>query len=543
MLQPGLMMDQPLLISGILQHAVAQFGETAIVSRETHGPVFRYDYAACGRRASKLAHALAQLGLKPGNAVGSLAWNNHRHLEAYYAVSGSGMVIHTINPRLHPEQLIYIINHAEDRALLFDATFAPLIKGIAAQCPRVEAWICLSEAAHMPDGDGIPHLKCYEELIAASSEHFAWPEFDERTAAALCYTSGTTGNPKGALYSHRSIVLNAITICSPGLLSVCAAETILPIVPMFHINGWCVPYAALVGGARLVLPGPRLDGAGLYEMMEAEGVTVSAGVPTVWLGLAQHLEMHDLRLSTLRRVISGGSALPRPLIATLCERHGLDVRHGWGMTETTAVATISALDCAQMKWAPDDQHSIIAKQGKSVFGVELKVVDEIGRTLPRDGHSQGELMVRGQWIINGYYKAESSPLVDGWFPTGDIATIDAHGVMQIRDRVKDLIKTGGEWISSIDLENVAIGHPAVAAAAVIGVLHPKWQERPLLFVVRKSGRTLERDEMLEFLSRQVARLCVPDDVVFLDSLPVGGTGKVQKALLREKFGGVFSQRE
>ncbi|HEY1313075.1 MAG TPA: long-chain-fatty-acid--CoA ligase [Steroidobacteraceae bacterium] len=543
MLQPGLMMDQPLLISGILQHAVAQFGQTPIVSRETHGPVFRYDYATLGRRVSKLAHALAHLGVKPGNAVGSLAWNNHRHLEAYYAVSGSGMVIHTINPRLHPEQLIYIINHAEDRALLFDATFAPLIKGIAAECPRVETWICLSEAAQLPDGDGIPHLRCYEELIDASSEHFAWPEFDERTAAALCYTSGTTGNPKGALYSHRSIVLNALTICCPGLLSVCSAETILPIVPMFHINGWCIPYAALIGGAKLVLPGPRLDGAGLYELMEREGVTVSAGVPTVWLGLTQHLEMHDLRLSTLRRIISGGSALPRPLIATLCERHGLDVRHGWGMTETTAVATISALDCEQMTWAPAYRHSIIAKQGKSVFGVELKVVDEQGRSLPRDGHSQGELMVRGQWIINGYYKAQSSPLVDGWFPTGDIATIDAHGVMQIRDRVKDLIKTGGEWISSIDLENVAIGHPAVAAAAVIGVLHPKWQERPLLFVVRKPGRTLERDEILEFLSRQVARLCVPDEVVFLDSLPVGGTGKVQKALLRENYGGVFTQRE
>lgn len=540
MQQPGLMMDRPLLISSILTHAVAQFGQTVIASRETHGPIFRYDFADCGRRACQLANALMHLGCGPGTAIGSLAWNNHRHLEAYYAVSGSGMVIHTINPRLHPEQLIYVINHAEDRVLLFDTTFAPLIRGIAAHCPTVETWICLSDAAHMPAAEGIPNLRCYEELIADSSGQFEWPEFDERSAAALCYTSGTTGKPKGAMYSHRAMVLNAITICMPGVMSICSAETILPIVPMFHINGWCIPYAALVGGAKLVLPGPRLDGAGLCELMQAERVTVSAGVPTVWLGLMQHLETHDLRLPTLRRVMSGGTALPQPLIAIMQQRHGLDVRHGWGMTETTAVATISALDGAQTELPPEEQHSIIAKQGKSVFGVDIKVVDDAGRTLPRDGISQGELMVRGHWIVSGYFKADSSPLADGWFPSGDIATIDAHGVMQIRDRVKDLIKTGGEWISSVDLENVAIGHPAVALAAVIGVLHPKWQERPLLFVVRKPGRTLERDEILDYLSQQVARICVPDDVVFLDSLPVGGTGKVQKAVLREKYGGVFN---
>jgi fatty-acyl-CoA synthase len=539
MLQPGLMMERPLLISGIIEHAAAQFGSTQIVSRETHGPVFRYTFAESAARARRLAHALRHLGLAAGSAVGSIAWNNHRHLEAYYAVSGSGMVMHTCNPRLHPEQLIYIINHAEDRVMLFDATFASLVEGIAPRCPQVEVWVCLSNAANMPAAEGIPNLRCYEELIAAHSEQFDWPEFDERAGAVLCYTSGTTGNPKGALFSHRSMVLNAVTICMPGVLGLSPRDAVLPIVPMFHVNAWCIPYAALIGGTKLVLPGPRLDGAGLYGLMEAEGVTISAGVPTVWLGLVQYLEQNDLRFSTLQRVISGGSALPRPLIASLRDRYGIDVRQGWGMTETVAVATLCGLDCEQQQLPPAEGHAIVAKQGKSVFGVEIKVVDECGATLPRDGKSQGELMVRGQWIVSRYYKCDSSPLAAGWFPTGDIATIDAQGVMQIRDRVKDLIKTGGEWISSIDLENAAITHPAVAAAAVIGVKHPKWQERPLLFVVRKQGRTLEREEILAFLAKQMSRLCIPDEVIFLESLPVGGTGKVQKAVLREKYGDVF----
>jgi acyl-CoA synthetase (AMP-forming)/AMP-acid ligase II len=330
MLQPGLMMDRPLMISGIIEHAAAQFGETQIVSRETHGPVFRYTYAECAARVRRLARALRRLGLDAGTAVGSLAWNNHRHLEAYYAISGSGLVIHTCNPRLHPDQLIYIINHAEDRAMLFDANFAPLIREIAPHCPNVAHWVALSDAASMPDTDGIPNLGCYEELIASHPAQFEWPEFDENAAAALCYTSGTTGNPKGAMFSHRSMVLNAMMICAPGLLSVSSRDVILPIVPMFHVNAWCIPYAALIGGAKLVLPGQRLDGAALHELMEAEGVTVSAGVPTIWLGLVQHLERHELRFSTLQRVITGGSAMPRALIATLADRYGIDVRQGWG---------------------------------------------------------------------------------------------------------------------------------------------------------------------------------------------------------------------
>jgi acyl-CoA synthetase (AMP-forming)/AMP-acid ligase II len=539
MLQPGLMMDRPLLISAIIEHAAAQFGDTQIASRETHGVIFRYTYAECAARARQLANALRGFGLDAGSAVGSIAWNNHRHLEAYYAVSGSGLVMHTCNPRLHPEQLIYIINHAADRLMLFDATFAPLVKAIAPHCPQVEAWVCLSDAANLPKDTGISNLVCYEEFIASHGTEFEWPEFDERSAAALCYTSGTTGNPKGAMYSHRSMVLNAMMICAPGLLSVGPRETILPIVPMFHINAWCIPYAALVGGAKLVLPGPRLDCVGLYEMLEGERVTVSAGVPTVWVGLLQHLEQHGLRFSTLRRMVSGGSAMPLSLIAVLQDKYGLDVRHGWGMTETVAVATLNSLDAEQMQLPSSEQHAIIARQGKTVFGVDIKVVDACGVTLPRDGKSQGELMVRGQWIVSAYYKSDSSALVDGWFPTGDIATIDARGVMQIRDRVKDLIKTGGEWVSSIDLENAASGHPAVASAAVIGVKHPKWQERPLLFVVRKPGRSLEREEILAYLSTQVARLCMPDEVIFLEALPLGGTGKVQKAALREKYGNVF----
>ncbi len=539
MLQPGLMMDRPLLISSILEHSAAQFGGVEIVSRETHGPLFRYTYADCAVRARQLANTLAAAGLKQGSAVGSIAWNNHRHLEAYYAVSGSGMVMHTCNPRLHPQQLIYIINHAEDEVMLFDSTFAPLVKGIAAHCPKVKLWVCLSDAANMPAIEGISAV-AYEDWIAPHASDFVWPEFDERSGAALCYTSGTTGNPKGALYSHRAIVLDAITGCLPGVLNISPKQTVLPVVPMFHINAWCIPYAAPIGGAKLVLPGPRLDGASLYDLIEAEQVTLSAGVPTIWQALIGHVEQNNLRFSSMRCTAVGGSAMPAALIAKFADVYGVEVRHGWGMTETTAVATMTSMTPTEMALPAAEQHTLVAKQGKSVFGIQIKVVDDHGRTLPRDGTSQGELMVRGQWIIQSYFKGEKSPLVDGWFPTGDIATIDAQGLMQIRDRTKDVIKTGGEWISSIDLENAAVGHPAVAMAAVIGVKHPKWDERPLLFIVRKPGQSVEKAEILAFLTERVAKWWVPDDVVFLESLPVGGTGKVQKNDLRKEYGGVFS---
>jgi 3-(methylthio)propionyl---CoA ligase len=539
MLQPGLMMDRPLLISSILEHAEAQHGEIEIVSRETHGPVFRYSYAKCAARVKKLANALAELGLASGTVAGSLAWNNHRHVEIYYAVSGSGLVVHTCNPRLHPEQLIFIINHAEDRVLFFDTTFAPIIEKIAKDCPNVIAWICMADADNMPSLEAVANVYCYETLIEAEAPQFEWPQFDERSAAAICYTSGTTGNPKGALYSHRGIVLDAMTICMPGMLGLSTRETMLPVVPMFHINAWCAPYGCLIAGAKLVLPGPRLDGCSLYEIFENEQVTVSAGVPTVWLALLHYAEQNNLKFSSLRRVLSGGSAVPLTMIAKFDENYGIELRQGWGMTETTAVATLSCLNKEQLNWEPARRHEAAANCGKSVFGIDIKVVAEDGATLPRDGKSQGELLVRGQWIVSGYYKSEASPLRDGWFPTGDIATIDPNGVLQIRDRVKDLIKTGGEWISSIDVENTAIAHPCVAAAAVIGVKHPKWQERPLLFIVCKPGTAVESADILNFLAERMAKWWVPDEVIFLESLPVGGTGKVQKAQLREKYGNVF----
>ena len=540
MLQPGLMMERPLLLSSIIEHACLQFSEAEIVSRETHGPLFRYTYGDCGRRSRQLANALKGLGLQAGQAVGTIAWNNHRHMETYYGVSGSGLVLHTCNPRLHPQQLIYIINHAEDQVVMFDATFAPLVKAIAAHCPQVRAWVCLSDAANTPAIEGVANVQAYEDLIANASDVFDWPEFDERSAAALCYTSGTTGNPKGVMYSHRAIVLNAISGCNPSVLCLSPSETILPVVPMFHVNAWCIPYAAPIAGARVVLPGPRLDGQSLYELMESERVTVSAGVPTIWQLLLSHVEQNQLKFSTMRRTLVGGSAMPQALIAKFMDTYQVEVRHGWGMTETTAAATMGGLMPQWQSWTPEQKYALLAKQGKSMFGIEIKVVDENGATLPRDGTSQGELMVRGHWVVLSYYKADQSALVDGWFPTGDIATINADGVMQIRDRTKDVIKTGGEWISSIDLESAAVSHPAVAMAAEIGVKHPKWDERPLLFIVPKPGQNVSKEDILNHLGERVAKWWVPDDVVFLEALPVGGTGKVQKNDLRKQYGGVFS---
>jgi acyl-CoA synthetase (AMP-forming)/AMP-acid ligase II len=539
MLQDGLMMDLPLLLSGVIEHAAQQFGDAQIVSRETHGPLIRTTYADCARRSRKLANALASLGLQPGDAVGTIAWNNHRHMEVYFGVSGSGLVLHTCNPRLHPQQLIYVINHAEDKVVMFDATFAPLIKAIAAHCPAVQHWVCLADSVNTPAVEGV-HVQAYESLIEPADAHFDWPTFDERTGAALCYTSGTTGHPKGVMYSHRAIVLNAMSGCNPGVLALAPSETILPVVPMFHVNAWCIPYAAAMAGAKLVLPGPGLDGKSLYELMESEQVTVSAGVPTIWQLLLAYTEQNELKFSTMRRTLVGGSAMPQSLIARFMDVYQVEVRHGWGMTETTAAATMGQLMPDMRDWTAQQKYALLAKQGKTAFGIEIKVVDELGATLPRDGSSQGELMVRGQWVLSAYFKSESSALVDGWFPTGDIATIDAQGVMQIRDRTKDVIKTGGEWISSIDLESAALAHPAVAMSAVIGVKHPKWDERPLMLVVRKPGQLLEKEALLAFLGTQVAKWWVPDDVIFLESLPVGGTGKVQKAELRQQYGGVFS---
>jgi fatty-acyl-CoA synthase len=537
----GKMMERPLLISAILEHGADQFGQQHIVSRETHGPLHRYTFADMAGRSKQLANALAGLGLEVGSVVGTIAWNNYRHLESYYAVSGSGMVIHTCNPRLHPEQLVYIINHADDEAILFDSSFAPLVKAVAPHCPKVKNWICLSDQANTPAVEGVA-IKNYEDLIVSHEPVFRWPDLNEKSGAALCYTSGTTGHPKGVLYSHRAIALSALSACLPNVLSISSQEAVLPVVPMFHINAWCLPYAALMAGAKLVLPGPKLDGASLYDLMESEQVTLSAGVPTIWMGLIQHLEQNNLMFTTMRRTGVGGSAMPRALIAKFNDVYNVDVRHGWGMTETTAVATMSNLSQSEMQWPADKRHERVAKQGKSVFGVDLKIVDDDGNSLPRDGSAQGELMVRGQWIVEQYHKADKTALVDGWFPTGDIATIAPDGVVQIRDRTKDVIKSGGEWISSIDLENAAVAHPGVAMAAVIGVRHPKWDERPLMLIVPKQEKTIEKQEIIDFLSQRVAKWWVPDEIIFVPSLPVGGTGKVQKSDLRLQYGSIFADQ-
>ena len=496
---------------------------------------FRYTFADCVARAKQLANALTALGLSPGDVVGSLAWNTHRHLEAYFAVSGNGMVMHTCNPRLLAGQLIYIINHADDVAMLFDVSFAPLISAIAAQCPKVKAWICLSAKQGLAQIDGISNLVCYEDLLTAQSSELTWPRFDEGTAAALCYTSGTTGTPKGCLYSHRSIILNALTICLPGMLSFSPRDTVLPVVPMFHVNAWSIPYAAFIGGAKLVLPGQRLDGAGLHELMESEKVTVSAGVPSIWSALMQYVEHSGLQFSTMRRIGVGGSAMPKSLTSKFADQYQVDIRHGWGMTETGGGVAFSCLNTEQLDLPADDRHTLSSSQGRPMFGIEIKIVDGAGRELPRDGKAQGELMARGHSVISTYFKEEVSPLVDGWFPTGDIASIDEDGNLHIKDRLKDLIKSGGEWISSIELEDVAMTHPAVAAAAVISVSHPKWQERPLLLAVLKSGQDVSKTALLAHYSGRVAKWAIPDDVVFLPSLPLGGTGKVQKEGLREAY--------
>lgn len=535
----GRMMERPLLISALIQHGEQQHSQQEIVSRETDGSLSRKTFGELAQSAKRLANALHALGLRAGDAVGTIAWNNVRHVESYYGVSGSGLIIHTCNPRLHPEQLAYVINHAEDKVVLFDTTFAPLVQAVAKHCPQVQAWVCMCPAAQKPSIEGVEVL-AYDDLLAAQSADYTWPDLDERSGAALCYTSGTTGNPKGVLYSHRAMVLDSTTACMPDVVGLSSRETIMPVTPMFHINAWCIPYAAMLAGCKMVLPGPKMDGASLYELMEAEGVTISAGVPTIWMGLIQHLDAHGLRFSTMKRTAVGGSAMPQALIAKFHDVYGVEVRHGWGMTETAAVATITNLSAQDMQKPSEERHALVARQGKAVSGIEIKVVDEHGHTLPRDGVSQGELMVRGHWVVERYHKAEASALVDGWFPTGDIATIAPDGVMTIRDRTKDVIKSGGEWISSIDLENAVIAHPTVAMAAVIGVPHPKWDERPLLLVVTKPNHTLEKTEVLAFLESRVAKWWLPDEVIFVESLPVGGTGKVQKNELRKIYGGTFA---
>jgi len=531
----GLMMDAPLLVSSLIEHADRNHGDTEIVSRTVEGPIHRYDWHQAHLRSRRLAAALTRLGVAPGDRVGTIAWNGYRHLELYYGVSGMGAVVHTINPRLFFEQQAYIVNHAEDRYVAFDVCFAPLVEKLAAACPEVRGWIAMSDRAHVPQL-AIRNLLCYEDLLAAEGDDYEWPTFGEDTAAGLCYTSGTTGNPKGVLFSHRSNVLHAYAVSLPDTCDYSSRSVILPIVPMFHVNAWGIPYAAPMVGAKLVMPGPGLDGASLYELFEGEKVNRSAGVPTVWLGLINYMKPKGLRFSTLEATVIGGAAVPPAMVKTLQEEFGVRVLHGWGMTEMSPVGTVNQPKAKHEKLSKDEKFALSLKQGRPPYGVQMKIVDAAGHELPRDGVAFGDLLVRGPYIVREYFRGEGGdPLRDGWFPTGDVGTIDPDGYLQITDRSKDVIKSGGEWISSIELENVAMGHPAVAEAAVIGVHHPKWNERPLLVVVKRPGAEVTREALLAYYQDKVAKWWIPDDVVFVEQLPHTATGKLSKMTLRQQF--------
>jgi 3-(methylthio)propionyl---CoA ligase len=531
----GQMMQMPLMISSLLMHAARHSADTEIVSKRVEGDVHRYTYRDAELRARKLAQALARLGCEAGDRVGTLAWNGYRHLEIYYGSSGSGLVCHTVNPRLFPEQIAWIINDAEDRVLCFDLNFLPLVEKLAPGLPTVKHFVLMTDRAHMPAQTGIPGLLCYEDLVEAEDGNYTWPEFDENTASSICYTSGTTGHPKGAVYSHRSTVLHAYASALPDAMGSSAQDVILPVVPMFHVNAWGLPYSAPLVGAKLVMPGPHLDGKSLYELFESEKVTFSAGVPTVWLGLITYAKQNDLKFSTFKRTVIGGSACPPAMIRTLEDDFGVQVIHAWGMTELSPLGTLSKLKAKHLDLPHDAQRRILEKQGKVIYGIDMQITGDDGKALPWDGQASGNLVVRGPWVIQSYFRREESPLQDGWFPTGDVATIDPDGFMQITDRSKDVIKSGGEWISSIDLENIAMAHPAVHEAAAIACRHPKWDERPLLVVVCKPGQSLTREEMLAFYDGKIAKWQIPDDVVFVEEIPHTATGKMQKLKLREQF--------
>jgi fatty-acyl-CoA synthase len=531
------MQDWPLFVPSILDHAALYHAEREIVTRTIEGPIHRYTYADLHRRARQVAQALrGELAIAPGDRVGTLAWNTARHMETWYGIMGAGAVCHTINPRLFPEQIVYIINHAEDAYVFADTTFLPILEKIEGELRTVKAFVLMTDRAHMPE-TSLRNVLCYEELVQPQSADFEWIRVDEKDACGLCYTSGTTGNPKGVLYSHRSNVIHALCVSGADAFGLRGLDTVLPVVPMFHANAWALVFAAPMAGAKLVMPGMKMDGASIYELLENEKVTFTAAVPTVWLMLLQHLEGENKRLTTLKRVAIGGSACPRSMMETFEQKYGIEVMHAWGMTEMSPAGTLGSLKASMENLSIEEKIQIKLKQGRPPFTVEMKIVDDDNKELPRDGVAFGHLKVRGPAISSGYFKGEGGKILDdeGWFDTGDVATIDPNGYMQITDRAKDVIKSGGEWISSIDLENTAVGHPDVVEAAVIGVTHPKWDERPLLIVARKPGSEVSREDILEYMKGKVAKWWMPDDVVFVDEIPHTATGKIQKLTLRERF--------
>ncbi len=536
----GLMMDTPLLISDVLEYAGEVHGSRRVVSRTVEGPIHSYTYAEAARRVARLAHALVDLGVKEGDRVATLAWNGYRHFELYYGISGIGAVCHTINPRLFPEQIVYIANHAEDRFLFVDLDLLPIVEALAGRLPTLEGVVVMTDAGHMPADSKAPVLLCYEDLLSDREETFPWPSFDEHAAAGLCYTSGTTGNPKGALYSHRSTLIHSLILLAAGEARLTQHDSVLPVVPLFHVNAWGLPYAAPIAGANLIFPGPKLDGGSLFDLMEEAEVTATWGVPTVWLGLLDEMDRRGRKPRDLDLVVVGGAAAPRPMIERFERDFAIQVVHGWGMTETSPVGTFGSIPPEADGLPLAERVELKARQGRFLFGVGHRIVDDLGRPLPHDGEAFGELLVRGNTIASAYYddpEATRDAFDDeGWFRTGDVATISPNGVLNIVDRAKDVIKSGGEWISSIDLENAAIGHPGIAEAAVIATPHPKWGERPVLIAVRREGSDVTAEDVEAYLETKVAKWWLPDAIVFAESLPHTATGKLQKTELRKKYG-------
>jgi 3-(methylthio)propionyl---CoA ligase len=533
----GLMQDRPLLISQIIDFAANYYPDVEIVSRTIEGPIHRYGYRDAHKRAKKLAEALQGLGIKLGDRVGTIAWNSYRHFECYFGISGLGAVLHTINPRLAPDHVAYIANHAEDQIIFVDVNLLPIVEGVIDHLKTVKHVVVMTDRAHMPASSKIKNLLCYEELIADKPGTLRWPDFDERTASSLCYTSGTTGNPKGVLYSHRSTLIHTMMSSNGSVIPMDPDTTVLPVVPMFHANAWGLVYAAPICGAKLVFPGAKLDGASVYELLDKEQVTLSAGVPTVWLALLDYCAQNKLKMTSVKRSLIGGSAVPISMISRFWNEHGVEVVQGWGMTEMSPLGTTTRFNRGERQLPDAERFAITAKQGRPVFGCEMKIVDDAGNDLPQDGSVSGNMVVRGPWIVKGYMKGDGRSQFgnDDWFATGDVCKIESDGSVVITDRSKDVIKSGGEWISSIDLENAAMGCPGVAEAAVIGVAHPKWDERPLLIIHPRPDSKVTKEQVLDFLKDKVAKWWLPDDVQFVEAIPHGATGKILKTRLREQF--------